>query len=78
MNRKGILGTMNGIHRQLTDTHETCPQCGVLFPVKFLACPACAGFQKKREQWVVPGKPKAKRKPVQEQSFFDDAAEYPI
>jgi ribosomal protein L37E len=43
----------------LVKTHEKCQRCGVMFPQKFLSCPACAGFQKKREQWAVPGKPKA-------------------
>jgi ribosomal protein L37E len=62
----------------LVKTHERCVKCGVMFPQKFLSCPACIGFTKKHEGWSVPGKPKAKRKPVQEQSFFDDSQEYPI
>jgi hypothetical protein len=61
----------------LVKTHELCPKCRVLVPTHFLACPSCLGLQRKREQWTVPGKPKAKRKPVQERSFFDDSAEYP-
>ncbi|MFL6350897.1 MAG: hypothetical protein ACJ74Z_03485, partial [Bryobacteraceae bacterium] len=58
-------------------TPELGSKCGVLVPTRFLSCPSCLGLQKKRERWVVPGKPKTKRKPVQELSFFDDAAEYP-
>jgi hypothetical protein len=61
----------------LVQTHGKCPRCHVLVPVKFLSCPSCLGLQKKRENWVVPGKPKAKRKPVQEQSFFDVSEAYP-
>jgi hypothetical protein len=61
----------------LVKTHERCDKCGVLVPTHFLSCPSCLGFSKKREQWAVPGKPKAKRKPVQEQSFFDVSEEYP-
>jgi hypothetical protein len=61
----------------LIETHALCPKCHVLVPVKFLACPSCLGLAKKRERWVVPGKPKPKREPIQEQSFFDDSAEYP-
>jgi hypothetical protein len=61
----------------LVKTHELCSKCGVLVPTRFLSCPSCLGLQKKRERWVVPGKPKAKRKPAQEQSFFDSEAEYP-
>jgi hypothetical protein len=61
----------------LVQTHEKCPRCHVLVPVKFLSCPSCLGLQKKRENWVVPGKPRAKKQPAQERSFFDDAAEYP-
>jgi hypothetical protein len=61
----------------LVKTHERCDRCGVLVPTHFLACPSCLGFSKKREQWVVPSKPRAKKQPVQELSFFDDATEYP-
>jgi len=61
----------------LMKTHEVCAKCRVLVPVRFLSCPSCLGLQRKREQWTVPGKRKTKSKPVQEQSFFDDSAEYP-
>ena len=58
-------------------SHERCSKCGVLVPTKFLSCPACLGFEKRHEKWSPPAKAKAKRTPIKEASFFDDAAEYP-
>jgi hypothetical protein len=67
------MSELNG----LLQTHKHCSECGVLVPTHFLSCPSCLGFAKKRERWIVPGKPRPKKQPVQEPSFFDDAPEYP-
>ncbi|MFL6462889.1 MAG: hypothetical protein ACJ73N_00575 [Bryobacteraceae bacterium] len=67
---------MTEFPRQFTDTHIRCGKCGVLYPQSFLACPACLGFSKKREQWVRPGKRKPKQQPAQGQTRFDES-DYP-
>jgi hypothetical protein len=61
----------------LVQSHERCCKCGVLVPSKFLSCPSCLGFAKKNERWYQPAKPKAKRTPIKEASFFDSETEYP-
>lgn len=68
---------MSEVNRQLSDTHTLCPQCGVMFPIRFLACPACIGFAKKRERWVAPSKRRPRREPTQDQTRLDGSEEYP-